>query len=154
MPDTIATGLTASEIHELKNFGSRLTALGVNFAVCDFEGRPLLFCKTGVFETDPARLAKIACDCLKHPDKKNKSQDDSSAAGRYISSILVPLTGEKKQTGIAVVIDLGNTPDMNNQQQLCPYNPLKAWKLAPALRLHRFRDQKYTIKYILKMINS
>ncbi len=118
MPDTIATGLIASEIHELKNFGGRLTALGVNFAVCDFEGRPLLFCKTGAFETDPARLAKIACDCLKHPDKKNKSQDDSSAAGRYISSILVPLTGEKKQTGIAVVIDLGNTPDMNNQQQL------------------------------------
>ncbi len=118
MPDTIATGLIASEIHELKNFGGRLTALGVNFAVCDFEGRPLLFCKAGAFETDLARLAKIACDCLKHPDKKDKSQDNSSAAGRYISSTLVPLTGEKKQTGIAVVIDLGNTPDMNNQQQL------------------------------------
>ena len=117
MPDMIATGLTASEIHELKNFGGRLTALGVNFAVCDFEGRSLMLCKTGVFETDPARLAKIAHDCLKHPDKKDKPQDNSSAASRYISSVLVPLTGEKKQTGITVVIDLGNTPDMNNQQQ-------------------------------------
>jgi HD-GYP domain-containing protein (c-di-GMP phosphodiesterase class II) len=117
MPDTIAAGLIASEIHELKNFGGRLTALGANFAVCDFEGKPLLLCKTGEFETDPVRLAKIAHDCLKYPDKKDKSQDDSSAASRYVSSVLVPLTGEKKQTGVAVVIDLGNTPDMNNQQQ-------------------------------------
>lgn len=117
MPDTITTGLTASEIHELKNLGGRLTALGVNFAVCDFEGRPLLLCKAGAFETDPAQLAKVACDCLKHPGKKDKPQDDSSAASRYISSVLIPLTGEKKQTGIVVVIDLGNTPDMNNRQQ-------------------------------------
>ncbi|MGD0572024.1 MAG: HD domain-containing phosphohydrolase [Sedimentisphaerales bacterium] len=117
MPDTIATGLIASEIHELKNLGGRLTALGVNFAVCDFEGRPLLLCKTGEFETDPVRLAKIARDCLKHPDKKDKPQDDSSAASRYISSVLIPLTDEKKQTGVAVVIDLGNTPDINNRQQ-------------------------------------
>ncbi|MGB7581067.1 MAG: hypothetical protein WBL85_01280, partial [Sedimentisphaerales bacterium] len=117
MLDTIATGLIASEIHELKNFGGRLTALGVNFAVCDFEGRPLLLCKTGEFETDPVRLAKIARDCLKHPDKNDKPQDDSSVVSRYISSVLVPLTGEKKQTGVAVIIDLGNTPDMNNQQQ-------------------------------------
>jgi HD-GYP domain-containing protein (c-di-GMP phosphodiesterase class II) len=117
MPDIIATGLTASEIHELKNFGGRLTALGVNFAVCDFGGRPLLLCKTGAFETDPAQLAKIACDCLRCLGKKDKPQDDSLAAGRYISYVLVPLTGGKKQTGIAVVIDLGNTPDVNNRQQ-------------------------------------
>ncbi len=117
MPDILTTGLTASEIHELKNFSARLTALGVNFAVCDFEGRPLLLCKAGVFETDPAKLAKIVRDCLKPSDKKEKSQDDSSAASRYISYILVPLTGEKKKTGFAVVIDLGNTPEMNNQQQ-------------------------------------
>jgi HD-GYP domain-containing protein (c-di-GMP phosphodiesterase class II) len=117
MPDILTTGLTASEIHELKNFGARLNALGVNFAVCDFEGRPMLLCKAGVFETDPAKIAKIARDCLKHTDKKDKSKDEPSAASRYISSVLVPLTGEKKQTGIAIVIDLGNTPDMNSQQQ-------------------------------------
>ena len=117
MPDTISAGLTASEIHELKNFGSRLTALGVNFAVCDFEGRALLLCKTGAFETDLARLAKIARGCLKHPDKKDKPQDDPTPAGRYISSTLVPLTGEKKRVGFAVVIDLGDTPDMNSRQQ-------------------------------------
>jgi HD-GYP domain-containing protein (c-di-GMP phosphodiesterase class II) len=117
MPDIIATGLTASEIHELKNFGGRLTALGVNFAVCDSEGKPLLLCKTGEFETDPARLAKIARDCLRHLDKKVKPQDDSFVVSRYISSVLVPPTGEKKQTGVAVIIDLGNTPDTNNHQQ-------------------------------------
>ena len=120
MPDILTTGLTASEIHELKNFGGRLTALGANFAVCDFEGRPMLLCKTGAFETDPARLAKIARDCLNSsPDKKDKPKDDSepSSASRYISCVLVPLTGEKKKTGFAVVIDLGNTPDMNNRHQ-------------------------------------
>ena len=96
MPDT----LTTSEIRELKNLGSRLTALGVNFAVCDFEGRAMLLCKSGAFETDPAKLAKVARGCLKHSDKKDKPQDDSTSASRYISSALVPLTGEKKQGGL------------------------------------------------------
>ena len=120
MPDTLTAGLTASEMRELKDFGARLVALGVNFAVCDFEGRPLLLCKTGGFETDPARLAKVARDCLKNlPNKKEEPQDDSSpsSASRYLSAILVPLTGAKKQAGFAAVIDLGGTPDMNNQQQ-------------------------------------
>jgi HD-GYP domain-containing protein (c-di-GMP phosphodiesterase class II) len=120
MPDTLTAGLTASEMRELKDFGARLAALGVNFAVCDFEGRPLLLCKTGGFETDSARLAKIARDCLKNlPNKKEEPQDDSSpsSASRYLSAVLVPLTGTKKQTGFAVVIDLGGTPDINNQQQ-------------------------------------
>ena len=107
-------------MRELKDFGARLAALGANFAVCDFEGRPLLLCKMGGFETDPVRLAKIARDCLQNlPNKKEEPQDDSSpsSASRYLSAILVPLTGTKKQTGFAVVIDLGGTPDMNNQQQ-------------------------------------
>ena len=107
-------------MRELKDFGARLAALGVNFAVCDFEGRPLLLCKTGGFEADPARLAKIARDCLKNlPNKKEEPQDDSSpsSASRYLSAVLVPLTDTKKQTGFAAVIDLGGTPDMNNQQQ-------------------------------------
>ena len=107
-------------MRELKDFGARLAALGVNFAVCDFEGRPLLLCKTGGVETDPARLAKVARDCLKNlPTKKEEPQDDSSpsSASRYLSAILVPLTGTKKQAGFAAVIDLGGTPDMNNQQQ-------------------------------------
>ena len=72
MPDILTTGLTASEVHELKNFGSRMTALGVNFAVCDSEGRPMLMCKGGKFETDLARLPKspvTASDILKK--KKN-----------------------------------------------------------------------------------
>jgi HD-GYP domain-containing protein (c-di-GMP phosphodiesterase class II) len=120
MPDTLTAGLTASEMRELKDFGARLAALGANFAVCDFEGRPFLLCKTGGFETDPVRLAQIARDCLKNlPNKKEEPQDDSSpsSASRYLSAVLVPLTGTKKQTGFAAVIDLGGTPDMNNQQQ-------------------------------------
>lgn len=107
-------------MRELKDFGARLASLGANFAVCDFEGRPLLLCKTGGFETDPVRLAKIARDCLQNlPNKKEELHDDSSpsSASRYLSAILVPLAGTKKQTGFAAVIDLGATPDMNNQQQ-------------------------------------
>lgn len=117
MPETNTTGLTASEVRELKNFGTRLTELGVNFAVCDAEGRTMLFCKGGEFETDSVQLAKIARDCLRHPDKKSKSPDDSSSVGGYVSSVLIPLTGEKKRTGIAVLIELGNAPDMNNRHQ-------------------------------------
>jgi len=117
MPDTLAAGLTATEIHELKDFGARMTALGVNFAVCDFEGRPMLLCKAGDFETDPARLAKIACDCFKHHNKKEKPQDDSSSASRYVSSVLVPSTNEKKHIGFVLVIDLGHTPDMNSRHR-------------------------------------
>jgi HD-GYP domain-containing protein (c-di-GMP phosphodiesterase class II) len=117
MPDTLTAGLTPAEIHELKDFGARLTALGVNFAVCDFEGRPLLLCKAGSFQTDPARLANVARHCLNHPDKKNKPQADSSSMSRYVASVLIPLSGEKKQAGLALVIDLGNTPDINTRHQ-------------------------------------
>jgi len=150
MPDTLTAGLTASEMRELKDFGARLAAFGANFAVCDFEGRPLLLCKTGGFETDPVRLAEIARDCLKNlPNKKEKLQDDSSplSASRYLSAVLVPLTGTKKQTGFAVVIDLGGTPDMNNQQQ--------AHILAELLRLftEKFISQRKSTEQ-MDMISS
>jgi len=137
-------------MRELKDFGARLAAFGANFAVCDFEGRPLLLCKTGGFETDPVRLAEIARDCLKNlPNKKEKLQDDSSplSASRYLSAVLVPLTGTKKQTGFAVVIDLGGTPDMNNQQQ--------AHILAELLRLftEKFISQRKSTEQ-MDMISS
>ena len=88
-----------------------------------------------------------ARDCLKHSDKKDKSQDDSSTVSRYISSILVPLTGEKRQVGFAVVIDLGNTPDMNNQQQ--------SHLLAELLRLfvEKFIAQRKSVEQ-MDMISS
>jgi HD-GYP domain-containing protein (c-di-GMP phosphodiesterase class II) len=150
MPDTLTAGLTASEMRELKDFGARLAAFGANFAVCDFEGRPLLLCKTGGFETDPVRLAEIARDCLKNlPNKKEKLQDDFSptSASRYLSAVLVPLTDTKKQTGFAVVIDLGGTPDMNNQQQ--------AHILAELLRLfaEKFISQRKSTEQ-MDMISS
>ena len=137
-------------MRELKDFGARLAAFGVNFAVCDFDGRPLLLCKTGGFETDPVRLAEIARDCLKNPpNKKEKLQDDSSpsSASRYLSAVLVPLTGTKKQSGFAVVIDLGGTPDMNNQQQ--------AHILAELLRLftEKFISQRKSTEQ-MDMISS
>jgi HD-GYP domain-containing protein (c-di-GMP phosphodiesterase class II) len=113
MPKQSIANLNASESKELKDFGARVSSLGANFAVCDLTGRPVFLCKCGEFDSDPARLAKVAYDCLSHPPK-NKSQEDShTPASRYLAATLVPPNGEKT-TGLAAVIDLGAQPDHQN----------------------------------------
>ncbi len=116
MPEALAAGLSSTEIRELKNFGARLALLGVNFAVCDFEGRLMLLCKS-TFESDSCRLSRVVRECLKNQDKKNNSQDEPALSARYISSILTSNLNEKKKSGYVVIVDLGNAPDLNNQLQ-------------------------------------
>ena len=113
MPKQSIASLNATDTKELKDFGARINGLGVNFAVCDLTGRPVLVCKCGEFDSDPARLAKVAYDCLRHP-LKNKSQADShTPASRYLAATLVPPNGDKT-TGLAAVIDLSAAPDHQN----------------------------------------
>jgi HD-GYP domain-containing protein (c-di-GMP phosphodiesterase class II) len=120
MPNTLTTGLTASDLHELKDFGSRVNVLGVNFAVYDSAGRPVLFCNAGGLESDSARLAKFARDCLrpapKHKDKAQSAQQ-ASIASRYLTAVLVPADGGKEHPGFTALIDLGSQSDPQDSRQ-------------------------------------
>jgi HD-GYP domain-containing protein (c-di-GMP phosphodiesterase class II) len=113
MPKQSIASLNASETRELKDFGARVSTLGANFTVCDSTGRPALLCKSGAFDSDPSRLAKIAYDCLRHPPKTRSQADSHTSASRYLAAILVPPNGEKN-SGLAAVIDLGAQPDHQN----------------------------------------
>lgn len=105
--------LNATEIHELKDFGARVSGLGANFAVCDLMGKPVLLYKCGEFDSDPARLARVAYDCLKHPPKTRGRINPHTPASRYLAVPLLEPNSEKK-SGLAAVIDLGASPDYQN----------------------------------------
>jgi HD-GYP domain-containing protein (c-di-GMP phosphodiesterase class II) len=120
MPNTATTDLTASDLHELKDFGARVNMLGVNFAACDSTGRVVLLCNAAGFESDSTRLAKVARDCLvkspKHKDKTKSARQDSSAS-RYLTAVLVPANGGKEHLGFALLMDLGDQADQQGSQQ-------------------------------------
>ncbi len=113
MPGTTTENLNASEMRELKDFGARVAVLGANFAVCDPMGKPVVFCKCGEFDSDPARLAKAAYDCLRHPPKTRARVNPHTPSSRYLAVTLLEPNSEK-DTGLAAVIDLGSAPDYQN----------------------------------------
>ncbi|MFH1371708.1 MAG: HD-GYP domain-containing protein [Planctomycetota bacterium] len=113
MPKQSIANLNASETHELKDFGARVNGLGANFAVCDLMGRPVLLCKCGEFDSDPARLARVAYDCLRHPPKTRTQVDSHTPSSRYLAAMLLSPNGEKN-IGLAAVIDLGAQHDHQN----------------------------------------
>ncbi|MGA2172534.1 MAG: HD domain-containing phosphohydrolase [Sedimentisphaerales bacterium] len=120
MPDKLTTGLTTSEMYELKDFGAHLNKLGVNFAICDSTGRLVLLSKADLFESDAARLAKVARDCLRCcPGQKDRSQtgEPVSPVSRYLAAVLVSPNGDKEPLGFAAVIDLGSQPDSRSTEQ-------------------------------------
>ena len=111
MPNTIPAGLTASQLREMKDFGSRVGILGANFAVCDSQGRLVLLSKGGAFDSDSARLAKVAYDCLRHPPKNKSHIDTHTPASRYLAAAVIHLNGSKEHPGFAAIIDLGPQQD-------------------------------------------
>jgi HD-GYP domain-containing protein (c-di-GMP phosphodiesterase class II) len=113
MPETATVDLTATQTNELKNFGSRVAVLGANFAVCDYSGKTVVLCKSGAFDSDLARLAKVAYDCLRHPPKNKTQLNPHTPVSRYLAVPLVPLNGNGKKNGLAAIIDTG--PQQDNQ---------------------------------------
>jgi HD-GYP domain-containing protein (c-di-GMP phosphodiesterase class II) len=105
------TTLTAIQLKELKDFGLRVGSLGANFAVCDYSGRTVLMCKSGAFDSDAARLAKVSYDCLRHPPKGRSSLDTHTPNSRFLAVPIVPLNGGKEKIGLAAIIDLGPGQD-------------------------------------------
>jgi HD-GYP domain-containing protein (c-di-GMP phosphodiesterase class II) len=108
-------------MYELKDFGARVANIGVNFAVCDSTDRLVLLCKAGGFESDAARLAKVARDCLRRsPKRKDKSETGeppSSSASRYLAAALVHANGDKEHLGFVALIDLGSQSDSQGREQ-------------------------------------
>jgi HD-GYP domain-containing protein (c-di-GMP phosphodiesterase class II) len=60
MIDTTSKTLSPSQLRELNRFGSRISKLGVNFAVCDCEGELVLLCEGGEFASDRQQLIEAA----------------------------------------------------------------------------------------------
>jgi HD-GYP domain-containing protein (c-di-GMP phosphodiesterase class II) len=116
MPNTIQLLLNAAQMHELKEFGTRIGSLGANFAVCDYSGKPALICKSGAFDSDPARLARVACDCLRHPPKVKSQLDAHTPVSRFLAVPLISFNSAKDKNGYAGIIDLGPMQDHHSQE--------------------------------------
>lgn len=116
MPETTTAGLTAMQMKELKDFGSRVGMLGANFAACDYSGAAIVLCKSGAFDSDLARLAKVAYDCLRHPPANKSQLDPHTPVSRYLAVPLVPLSGNGKKNGLAAIIDTGLKQDNQNTE--------------------------------------
>jgi len=121
MPSTMAGGLTTLQMRELKDFGARVSTLGVNFAVCDSKGQLVLLCQGGSFDSNPALLAKSARDCLGRSAKRTAAAKDEHLRpprSRCLSAELVPAAASKHQTGLVALMDLGAAPDPHNKSAL------------------------------------
>ncbi|MBN2018898.1 MAG: HD domain-containing protein [Sedimentisphaerales bacterium] len=115
MPSTIPAGLTASQAHELKEFGGRVANLGANFVVCDGTGKAVILCKSGAFDSDPVQLAKIADDCLRHPPKGQSPLNPHTPMSRYVAVPLIAAAGDGRGKPLfAALIDTGPGGERQN----------------------------------------
>jgi len=92
----------ASQLRELEQFGRRVTSLGVNFAVCDGDGRLTLLCEGGVFKSDAEELKRLGKAAL-------QQGPGLSRLGRAETVLAAVLKTAGKPSG-TVLIDLPDKP--------------------------------------------
>jgi HD-GYP domain-containing protein (c-di-GMP phosphodiesterase class II) len=61
--------LSKLQLRELKNFGGRMNKLGVNFAVCNDDGKEILLSDSGKFKSDQEQLVKLSRQVLNQDNK-------------------------------------------------------------------------------------
>ncbi len=125
MPDTATESLSSSELGQFKEFGDRAGRVGVNFAVCDEEGRVVLLCEQSGFSTDKSVVSNAARRLLKW----FRDSDDRRAAkcgvksfseGRFVGTILEQGCGGKQMPGSiwAAIIDLGDETNSRDHRSV------------------------------------
>lgn len=105
--------LSLSQLRELKRFGGRVNKFGVNFAVCNTTGEPVLLCEGGRFKSSRKQLIECSSQFLERSNEKNcRRQAEICRLGENSRILAVALRSAfcgKRQTQAAGValIDLG-----------------------------------------------
>lgn len=105
--------LSLSQLRELKRFGGRVNKFGVNFAVCNTAGEPVLLCEGGRFKSSRKQLIECSSQFLERSNEKNcRRQAEICRLGENSRILAVALRSAfcgKRQTQAAGValIDLG-----------------------------------------------
>ncbi len=90
------------QLRELEDFGRRVTSLGVNFAVCDGDGRLTLLCEGGVFKSDAEELKRLSKAAL-------QQGAGLCRLGRAETVLAAVLKSAGRVAG-TILIDLGDKP--------------------------------------------
>lgn len=116
MGSTVRRSIGSSRLGELERFGNRAKKLGVNFAVSDAEGKIVLVCEGGRFESSTEQLTQWARQVLDQDSPTAEPSNADAPVRRFNNSsegLAVALKsarlGSKPQTTDAVaLIDLGD----------------------------------------------
>ena len=115
--DTTTKNLSLSQLRELKRFGGRVNKFGVNFAVCNTAGEPVLLCEGGRFKSSRKQLIECSSQLLERSNEKNcRRQAEICRLGENSRILAVALRsascGKRQAQAVgAALIDLGCNQD-------------------------------------------
>ncbi len=99
MLDTTGKSIGSHQVHDLEKFGDRLRSFGVNFAVCDREGKLVLLSDGGKFRSSSKQLIKLGIQVL--------SRDNEVCQFSEGNSVLASVLKFGGNAVGAALIDLG-----------------------------------------------
>ena len=115
--DTTTKNLSLSQLRELKRFGGRVNKFGVNFAVCNTAGEPVLLCEGSRFKSSRKQLIDCSRQLLERSNEKNcRRQAEICRLGENSRILAVALRsascGKRQAQAVgAALIDLGCNQD-------------------------------------------
>ena len=117
---TVEKSLSSPQLRELEKFGSRVNRFGVNFAVCDVDCEPVLFCEGGKLKSDREQLMKAGRKALKQCGDESYTESEVQVY-RFdrVNQILAVVLKSNREAAGTALIDLGEkVTDSNNLEQI------------------------------------
>ena len=116
MTETMTNILNFAQLREMERFGDRVNKLGANFAVCDTEGKLVVLCDGGGFESSREQLEQLGRQVLESGDSGDSSDNIDIPIWRFGDTNVVLAVALKhfrsghKQPDIigAALLDLGD----------------------------------------------
>ena len=81
--NTVRKSLVSSRLHELEEYGGRINRFGVNFAVCDADGRCVLLCEGSRFKSSREQITKFGRQALDQSNRKGCPNQASVPVWRF-----------------------------------------------------------------------
>ena len=116
MTETMTNILNFAQLREMERFGDRVNKLGANFAVCDTEGKLVVLCDGGGFESSREQLEQLGRQVLESGGSEDSSDNIDIPIWRFGDTNVVLAVALKhfrsghKQPDIigAALLDLGD----------------------------------------------
>ena len=116
MLDTLRRSISSSQRRQLEGFGERVSKFGINFAVCDADGKLILLCDGGRFKSSPEQLIEYSRQTLSGSSDKGSHENTDEPVQQLgdsnpvLAAVLKFTSGKSKRAESAAValIDLGD----------------------------------------------